>query len=318
MASNIFGRYVWLIDVLRRYGRLTFEEINRLWTQSGLSYGQDDNLPLRTFHNHRKAIKDIFDVYIECDTKDGYKYYIDEPERLEGDGLRSWIIDSYSTFNQIKADNKLEGRILFEAVPSGNKWLTTFTSAMRTGNVLEITYQGFESSEEYEFEIEPYYMRIFNQRWYVIGRNPYYASQKEKAAAEGKDYKCPVYRIYGLDRVHNVKVLDKTFKMDKEFSIKSYFEGCCGIIASDEEKIEHVVIRAYWSEPSYLRTLPLHPSQKEIAHDEKSATFSLDVKPNLDMYQLLLAKGSKIEVLEPESVRNKMKEIINNMGKYYR
>ena len=82
MAANLFGRYVWLIDILRRYKRLTFQEINELWQESSLGYG--DELPLRTFHNHQKAIKDIFDVYIDCDRKDGYRYYIDEPERLEG------------------------------------------------------------------------------------------------------------------------------------------------------------------------------------------------------------------------------------------
>lgn len=126
MASNIFGRYFWLIDTLRRHKRLTFEEINNLWVESGLSYSEGDELPLRTFYNHRKAIKDIFDVYIVCDVKGGYKYYIVEPERLEGDNLRCWLIDLYATLNQIQADKKLEGRIIFENIPSGNVWLTTF------------------------------------------------------------------------------------------------------------------------------------------------------------------------------------------------
>src|SRR5574344_1418920 len=85
MVSDIFGRYVWLVDTLRRHKRLTFEEINDLWVESDLSYGNSDDLTLRTFHNHRKAIKDIFDVDIDCDMKGGYKYYIDEPEKLEGD-----------------------------------------------------------------------------------------------------------------------------------------------------------------------------------------------------------------------------------------
>lgn len=97
MAANLFGRYVWLVDILQRHKRLTFQEINDLWKESDLGYG--DDLPLRTFHNHQKAIKDIFDVYIECDKKDGYRYYIDEPERLEGNNLRGWLISSYATLN---------------------------------------------------------------------------------------------------------------------------------------------------------------------------------------------------------------------------
>ena len=106
MAANLLGRYVWLIDTLRRYKRLTFQEISELWQESGLGYGEE--LPLRTFHNHQKAIKDIFDVYIDCDRKDGYRYYIDEPERLEGNNLQSWLISSYATLNQIQADTNWE------------------------------------------------------------------------------------------------------------------------------------------------------------------------------------------------------------------
>ena len=101
MAANIFGRYVWLIEQFRRYGRLTYEEVNDLWHRSGLSYGDDDDLALRTFHNHRKAIFDIFEVEIACDIKGGYKYYIDHPEDLEKDNLRIWLIDSYTAMNQI-------------------------------------------------------------------------------------------------------------------------------------------------------------------------------------------------------------------------
>lgn len=87
MAANIFGRYVWLVDTLLRRGKLTFREINKLWQKSDLGYGEE--LPLRTFHNHQKAIKDIFDIYIDCDRKDGYRYYIDEPERVKGNKFRN-------------------------------------------------------------------------------------------------------------------------------------------------------------------------------------------------------------------------------------
>lgn len=318
MASNIFGRYIWLIDTLRRHKRLTFEEINRLWVRSGLSYGEEDEIPLRTFHNHRKAIKDMFDVYIECDIKGGYKYYIDEPERLQGNGLRSWLIDSYATLNQIQADKKLEGRILFETIPSGNTWLTIFAEAMRNGNVVEVTHQGFGCEYENTFEIEPYYLKIFNQRWYVIGRNPYYADKKARCEAEGKEYRGQVFRVYGLDRIKDVKVTQKTFVMDKDFSIEKYFEGCCGIIPSSEGNVEHIVFKAYWNEPDYLRTLPFHPTQKEICCNEESTTFSVDVKPTYDFYQMLLAKADHIEVLEPASIRDEMKNFAMNMLNNYK
>ena len=78
--SNLFGRYVWLIDTIRSHGRITYNEINELWQQSGLSYGEE--LPWRTFMHHKKAIMEIFDINIECDKKDGYKYYLEDAEAL--------------------------------------------------------------------------------------------------------------------------------------------------------------------------------------------------------------------------------------------
>lgn len=318
MASNIFGRYIWLIDTIRRHKRLTFEEINNLWVESGLSYGEGDDIPLRTFHNHRKAIKDIFDVYIECDIKGGYKYYIDEPEKLEGDRLRSWLIDSYATLNQIQADKQLEGRIIFENVPSGNVWLTTFAQAMRNCHIVEITHRGFGKGYDNTFEIEPYYLRIFKQRWYVVGRNPYYAWKKEKAEKEGKSYDMSIYRVYGLDRISSVKVTDKTFEMKKEFSIEDYYNGCCGIIPNTDINREHVVVRAYQNAPDYLRSLPWHPSQKELSSDEESTLFSFYIRPTFDFYQLLLSQGDQIEVVEPASVRNEMKRFAENILSYYK
>lgn len=319
MAANIFGRYVWLIDTIRRHKRLTYEEINRLWVSSGLSYGEGDDLPLRTFHNHRKAIADIFGVYIECDIKDGYRYYIDDPDALEGDGLRSWLIDSYSVLNQVNADKKLEGRILFEDIPSGHEWLTTITDAMRDNKVLYITHQGYDNPEPNSFEIEPYYLKVINRRWYVLARSPYYSDRnKRRNKNDGGDRLEDVYLLYALDRVHDVETTDKTFKMKKSFDIKKFFEGCYGIIADKRIPIERIVLKAWHPHCDYLESLPIHESQKVIARDDESITFELHVRPTFDFYQALLFQTDMTEVLEPESVRKEMKRFTGNMFNHYK
>jgi len=75
-TSTLFNRYVWLVETILRAGRITFEEINEKWTRSRLNYSGDD-IPLRTFHNHRNAIEEMFDINIECDKRGGYLYYIE-------------------------------------------------------------------------------------------------------------------------------------------------------------------------------------------------------------------------------------------------
>ena len=310
MAANLFGRYVWLMDILLRYKRLTFEEINRLWQESGLSYGEE--LPLKTFHNHKKAIKDIFDVYIDCDRKNGYYYYIDEPERVEGNNLRSWLISSYATLNQIQADNKLEDRIIFEEIPSGQTWLTRIAEAMRNNRVLNITHQGFGKPELSTFDIEPYCLKVVRRRWYVVARSPYYSERNKEKGRKPND----VYRVYALDRISNIQDTGRTFKMKKDFDVNRYFEGCCGVITSDRP-IQKIVLRAYGGFADYLRTLPLHESQREVKSDDESALFEYHLKPTFDFYQLVLAQGDQLEVLEPESVREEMRRLAQKLLQYY-
>lgn len=310
MSANLFGRYVWLMDILRRYKRLTFQEINELWQESGLGYGEE--LPLKTFHNHKKAIKDIFDVYIECDRKEGYRYYIDEPERIEGNNLRNWLISSYATLNQIQADNKLEDRIIFEEIPSGQTWLTCIADAMRRNHVLSIMHQGFGKPEPSTFEIEPYCLKVVKRRWYVVARSPYYSERNKEQGVKPSD----VYLVYALDRISDIQDTGKTFKMKKDFDVHSYFEGCCGVITSNESP-QKIVLRAYNGFADYLRTLPLHESQREIGSDDESTLFEYHLKPTFDFYQLVLAQGDQVEVLEPDPVREEMRNFAQNMLDYY-
>ena len=315
MAANIFGRYVWLIEQFRRYGRLTYEEVNSLWRKSGLSYGEDDNIPLRTFHNHRKAIFDIFDVDIACDIKGGYKYYIDNAEDLEKDNLRLWLIDSYTAMNQIQADSKLKGRILFENVPSGHKWLNIITEAMRNNQTLHITHHGFGKPEAWNFDIEPYYLKVVKRRWYVLARSPYYSERnRSKNEKDGGNRPEDIYMIYALDRIQDCQQTGETFTFNKNFDIEAYFRGCCGIIHSNDEPV-----KAYYNGADYLRTLPLHESQHELDIEDDEATyFELHVCETYDLYQSLLAQADQIEVVEPKSIRKQMCNFAKNLMSYYK
>ena len=104
MAANKFGRYIWLVDLIRCHPYITFKEISEKWEYCGLGDGRP--LPWKTFMNHKDAVQTIFDIIISCDAKRGYGYYIEDADLLEGDTFRSWLIDSYATLNQLQADKK--------------------------------------------------------------------------------------------------------------------------------------------------------------------------------------------------------------------
>lgn len=104
--------------------------------------------------------------------------------------------------------------------------------------------------------------------------------------------------------------------MKKNFDVHSYFEGCCGIITSNESS-QKIVLRAYNVFADYLRTLPLLESQREIGSDDESTLFEYHLKPTFDFYQLVLAQGDQVEVLEPESVRDEMRNFAQNILDFY-
>ena len=214
--------------------------------------------------------------------------------------------------NQIQADNKLEDRIIFEDIPSGQTWLTPIAEAMRRNHVLSITHQGFGKPEANTFEIEPYCLKVVKRRWYVVARSPYYSERNKEKGIKPAD----VYRVYALDRISDIQDMGKAFKMKKNFDVNQYFEGCCGVITSDEP-IQRIILLAYGGFADYLRTLPLHESQREIEGDDESTLFEYHLKPTFDFYQLVLAQGDQVEVLEPESVRNEMRNFAKNMLDYY-
>lgn len=300
MAANKFGRYVWLVDLIRCHPYITFKEISKRWEDCGLGDGKP--LPWKTFMNHKDAIQTIFDIIISCDKKREYGYYIEDAELLQGNDFRSWLIDSYATLNQLEADRKLEKRISFEKIPSGNKFLQTLLQAMRQNAVVEITHQGFGKPHASTFLVEPYHLKVYNRRWYLIGRSVY-----------SEDI-----RTYALDRIQNVRITDTKFKMPKTFDITQYLEGCVGIIADRELDIERVVIKAYGWARNYLSTLPIHESQREIASDEESTTFEMKVRPNYEFFQQILQQTDQIEIIEPQWVKEEMCHIATNILSHYK
>ena len=70
-AGALFNRYVWLVDTIYRAGRISFEEINERWLRSSLN-DTGEELPIKTFHNHKNAIQQMFDIDIACDRRGGY------------------------------------------------------------------------------------------------------------------------------------------------------------------------------------------------------------------------------------------------------
>jgi hypothetical protein len=289
MAKDLFNRYIWLVDTIYRADGITFEEINEKWLRNSMSEGLD--LPLKTFHNHRKAIEDMFDINIVCDKRGGYKYYIENADDMEKGGVRTWLLNTFAVNNLINESHHLKRRIVFEQIPSGQNFLTPVIEAMRDGMSIEIKYKSFWRQDEYTTEVEPYFVKVFKQRWYLIARN------KIKDAI----------RIYALDRIHALTQTGNAFVMPKDFSTEEYFYNSFGIISQDNCPPEIVELKLYGTQKEYFRTLPLHHSQEEVENADGYSIFRYYLSPTYDFIQEILSHGCEVEVLSPQHLRDEVR-----------
>ena len=299
MGKELFSRYVWLLETIHRAGKITFEEINARWLRSELSGGE--TLSLRTFHHHRDAIEELFDINIECIKRGGYCYYIEDTEELEKGCLRKWLLNAFAVDNLIVESRKLKSRILLEEVPSGKRYLIPLIEAMRDGMIVEVDYQSFRQQVPANFEIEPYCLKLFRQRWYVVARSPHYNR----------------VMIYSLDRILDLEVSEKTFYYPEEFNPQSYFDACFGIVADDDIGIETVQLKVYAPQDKYFDALPLHHSQRTVEVTEGHTVYEYRIRPTYDFVQELLSHGADVEVLQPSLLRSRLGDIAKEMVALY-
>ena len=297
---NQLPKYTWLIETIRRAGKISHKDLSDKW----LSHKQlSDCRPLHraTFNRWRDAIYDQFGIVIECQKTGGYLYYIANPEDIDEDKLKKWMLDSFAVGNVIGENMALKGRILVDEIPSGRDHLTTILEAMKDNRVICITYHPFKKSQGYTFPIEPYCVKLFENRWYVLGRNN-----------RGE------IKIYGLDRIENVEVTSEKFKLPSDFEADDYFSATFGIVIGTGEKPEKIIIRADEDHKHYLKSLPLHHSQRLIEDAGEYADFEIFVAPTYDFIMKLLQGGSKIEVIEPAHLRKTMKSWLQDMYELYK
>ena len=289
MISKTFNRYIWLLDILLQEKQLTFDEISKRWQESNL--GDNKPLPLRTFHQHRSAVEELFGVEIKCNTSKGYKYYIANPEVLRNDKTRKWLLNSFNLSNMIIAGHNMKDRILFEDIPRGTEYLQMIIDAMQQSKELAIDYQPFYGHRA-SYTIQPYAMKTYHQRWYVLG------FIKELNAI----------RNIALDRLLEMTIKEQPFKFPKNFNAEKYYANTVGIFVNEKLSPVKVTLKAYGKQIEYLRSLPLHKSQCETSSRYgEFCVFEYKLCLTPELSSQILAMGENIEVLEPQELREEVK-----------
>lgn len=206
--------------------------------------------------------------------------------------MRRWLISTFSVNSLLSESRALKQRILFEEIPSGQKYLTTIIETMRENRTLALTYKMFQQPASFSCEVEPYCVKVFRQRWYMVAH--IVGTQR--------------IRIYSLDRIEALEPTNRSFKLPAKFDGRDFFAQSFGITVDEQCPVEKIRIRVTPKQSNYLRTLPLHATQNETQHSDSYSIFEYRLRPTYDFQQEIRKYGADVEVLEPQWLRNKFYE----------
>ena len=307
----LFKEYIWLIETIYQAGKITFAEINEKWCRTEESSGVE--FARTKFNRHRDAILDIFGVIIECDRKDGYRYYIYNKEVLREDSIANWLFSTLSVGNMLDENVAIQDRILLESIPSGNSYLKKILRAMRESRRMMVTYRRYGAAFANSFSVAPYCVKLFRRRWYVLIR----FDRPSNRDNENGDKE--TLSVLSLDRIEDIEILQEKFTINPDFDASTFFDECFGIVVGDGTQAERIVLRAYGLEPYYLRDLPLHHSQRELNSTNEHTDFELYLRPTSDFKANLMSRGEWLEVISPkwlaEDMQNWLQAAINRYKK---
>ena len=293
-TATLLNKYIWAITIIHHRGPISFKDLQSRYESQ---FGRGEVLGERTFHRYKEAAMELFDIEIKYDrVRRGY--VVADREGIDNMGMRKWLLQTFSVNSVLHESQELKNRILLENVPSGQQHLTTIVDAMRENKALSMTYHSFHREEPSTFEVEPYCVKLFEQRWYMLGM-----SDK--------------LRIYALDRIKALEPTEHRFKMPKKFNAEEFFKDYYGLIIGDEDfDVEPVALWVNAWQSNYLRTLPLHHTQIEVERNDEFSIFEYRLCPSFDFRQKILSMGSSVRVLAPSDLvlmmRDEVQAAIDN------
>lgn len=306
----LFKEYIWLVRTIYRARRISFVELNERWVETDMSGGVE--MARTTFNRHKDAIQDIFGIYIECDRKDRYRYYIGNPEVLEDDSVQNWMLSTLSLGSVVSEGLSLKERVVAERVSVDEQTLEKLINAMKSRRRVSILYRQYGSPQSFWTAADPYCLKLFHQRWYLLGK---LFGDK--------------YEMFCLNKIEELKVQQRIFKLPKDFDVADFFEPYFGVVIDEEMPTERIVIRAYADERYELRDVPLHKSQifrswpsrfDLIDYPEKYrdyADIEVQLKPTPDFIDYMLSKCGRLQVISPQSVINKIEDRMRKATEMY-
>jgi proteasome accessory factor B len=293
-----FKRYLYVIDRLRsrpcNFNELQEHVMRKL---------QNDDIDttfeyaIRTFERDKKDISTLFGIDIHYNRKDK-TYAIDEAEIEDQSVTR--MIDAFSIHHALQEGNKLSPSVFLEKRKSlGTEHIYGIIHAIQNGYILQFTHQKHWENFSTQREVKPIAIKESQQRWYLVAM----------------DKKDETVKTFGLDRISNLKITDTKFK-PVAYNVEKEFQHAFGVETYDAA--EKVILQFSNKQGNYIKTFPLHESQRILEETEDTIMLEIYIHTTNDIKMELLKYGSNVKVISPISLQNEIKNRISEMSKLYK
>jgi predicted DNA-binding transcriptional regulator YafY len=216
---------------------------------------------------------------------------------FEGRVNFEWVEEFKLKLNGIlKNSNGITPVISFENNPelAGKEFITPLYDAIISKRAISITYKSFNAKEPEKTNVHPYYLKQYNNRWFLMCRTDGYDNITVRA----------------LDRIISIGPAPITYAPNTKVDFADFFDDMIGVTRKPDAEPLDVILWVKANTYPYVATKPLHWSQKVISRDDEGTTICIKVIPNYELEQLILYYGENVKVLSPLFLQEKIRHRI--------
>ena len=289
------SRYLLILKKLKVKPYSTYEELQTfIENQFDYLQMQDDNLQIgfskRTLQRDIKEIRNVFGIDIEY-SKSQKGYIISQNENENMNFQR--MMEAFDMFNSLNLAQDLTPFIHLEKRrPQGTENLYGLLHAIKNRLQIKFTYQKFWEEELSQRLVEPYALKEFKNRWYIMA----------------KDSKDNNIKSFALDRLTNLEITNLNYQYPDNYSIEQSYRYCFGIISPNDEEPQDIILSFDPFQGKYIKTLPLHDTQQVLVDNDEEIKIKLKLCLTHDLVMELLSFGDNMKVIEPKSLADQIKQ----------
>jgi predicted DNA-binding transcriptional regulator YafY len=291
------ARYSLIIKKLRRHPASFAEISDYLALESEL---QEYNFIVskRTFQRDLEDIRSLYNIDIQYDFSTKV-YFIDLDEQSD---VSERILEAFDTFNALNLTDRLSNHIHFEKRrPQGTENLYGLLHAIKNRVQIKFTYQKYWEDKLTDRIAEPYALKEFRNRWYILAN----------------DLKDSQVKSFALDRLTELEITKRKFQFPNDFNVNDHFKFCFGIISPIGHKPREVILSFDPFQGKYIKSLPLHESQQILVDSDEELRVKLTLFITHDFFMELLSFGENLKIIEPESLIRDIKKSLHQTLKRY-